>query len=56
MTRKGITKVVDGSFGRSRLQIARAFLRSAQDGIALSHAGEPQNPVMSHVVNAAIAY
>lgn len=56
MTRKGRSKPVDQGHHSSRLQLARAYLRQADDGLELLDAGQPANPVVSHVVLAAIAY
>lgn len=56
MIRKGPTKPVDRSFGHARLKLARAFLKAALDGAALATEGDVGNPIISQVVNAAIAY
>ena len=56
MTRKGPAKRVDRAYGQQRLEVARAFLKAAQDESALADDGAIGNPIVSQVVNAAIAY
>lgn len=56
MTRKGASKPVGHGHDASRLQLARAYLRQAGDGLDLLEAGEPANPVISHIGLAAIGY
>lgn len=56
MTRTGAGKPVDLSAWRGRLDNARAYHRSAADGLALMERSGNANPIMSDVVLAAIAY
>lgn len=56
MTRTGSTKKVDRAYANARLANARAFLQAARDGLDLAGPGSNANPVMSQIVNAAIAY
>ena len=56
MTRTGSGKTADKSFGEGRLQLARAYLRAAQDEADLAGEGAIGNPVISQIVQAAIAY
>jgi hypothetical protein len=56
MTRKGRTKRVAPSFAEGRLRVARAFLKAARTEAAMAEAGDIGNPVMSQIVNAAIAF
>ena len=56
MTRKGTTRGVDLSFARGRLRIARAYLKAARTESAMAEKGDIGNPVMSQIVNAAIAF
>jgi hypothetical protein len=56
MTRIGSTKTVDGGYARRRLGNARAYWQAAHDEFDLADEGSNTNPVMSQIVNAAIAY
>ena len=56
MTRKGPSKPVDKTHGNRRLDIARAFLKAAQNEATLADEASIGNPIASQVVNAAIAY
>lgn len=56
MTRQGPTKRADLGFGEARLKLARAYLRAARDELTLAETPEIANPIVSQVVNAAIAY
>jgi hypothetical protein len=56
MTRKGASKPADMVFATGRLAIARSFLKTAETALALSDRGDPQNPVISNLVLAAVAY
>jgi hypothetical protein len=56
MTRTGSTKRVDASYAQGRLANARSYLQSARDAFVLASEGSNTNPVMSQIVNAAIAY
>lgn len=56
MTRKGPSKPVDETYSPRRLQVARAFLKAAQDEAALADEADVGNPIVAQVVNAAIAY
>lgn len=56
MTRKGPSKAVDTAYGNRRLAVARAFLKAAQDEAAVADETAVGNPIVSQVVNAAIAY
>lgn len=56
MTRKGTTRSVDAAFGEGRLRMARAYLQAARNEMLLAEAGDIANPVMSQIVNAAIAF
>ena len=56
MTRKGPSKRVDGAYGNSRLEVAKAFRKAAQDEAALAEESTVGNPIISQIVNAAIAY
>jgi hypothetical protein len=56
LTRKGMTKAVDTAFGDARLRMARAFLKASRDGLLLADDGDYGNPVISNIVNAAIAF
>lgn len=55
MTRTGPSKKVDSAYVSGRLDNARSYLQSARDAFALAHEGSNTNPVMSQIVNAAIA-
>jgi hypothetical protein len=56
MTRKGPSKPVDETYAPRRLEVARAFLKAAEDEATLADSGDVGNPIVSQVVNAAIAY
>jgi hypothetical protein len=56
MTRKGSSKPVDKAFGDGRLQMAKAFLKAAQNEAELADATDIANPIIVQIVNAAIAY
>ncbi|MGB8842638.1 MAG: hypothetical protein WCC64_16385 [Aliidongia sp.] len=56
MTRKGNTKAADAAFGDARLRMAKAFLKAARDGLLLADEEDYGNPVISNIVNAAIAF
>jgi hypothetical protein len=56
MTRTGSTKKADRAYADGRLANARAYLQAARDAFALAEPGSNANPVMSQIVNAAIAY
>lgn len=54
MTRKGRSKNMADWSGR--LANARAYLQHARDAVALGHDGMNANPIVSHIVLAAIAF
>ncbi|WP_081486336.1 hypothetical protein [Nitrospirillum viridazoti] len=56
MTRQGSSKAVPPEYAEGRLKAARAFLKSAQTGFTLFDEGDVGNPIMSQIINAAIAY
>lgn len=56
MTRTGSGKPVSVDFAPQRLIIARSYLAMAEAGFALAEPGTPQNPVLSNIILAAIAY
>lgn len=56
MTRTGPAKKVDRAYASGRLANARSYLQAARDEFALTGAGANTNPVMSQIINAAIAY
>lgn len=56
MTRTGPARPVDDDFMKGRLENARAFLQAARDAAELAEPGQNVNPIISHIVNAAIAY
>jgi hypothetical protein len=41
---------------RGRLDNARAFAAAARNAVALADPGDNANPILAHIVNAAIAY
>ena len=55
MTGKGPAKSVDASFGEGRLRMARAYLKAARTEATVAEDGDAGNPIMSQIVNAAIA-
>jgi flagellar biosynthesis/type III secretory pathway protein FliH len=56
MTRTGPSKKVGDDFAAGRLDNARAYLQAARDALELAHESANANPIMSQIVNAAIAY
>lgn len=56
MTRTGPSKKVEDSYATGRLDNARAYLQAARDALELVNDSANANPIMSQVVNAAIAY
>jgi len=56
MTRTGPAKPVDRIFAAGRLANARSYLQAARDGFALTGEGSNTNPVLSQIINAAVAY
>ena len=56
MTRKGPSKPVETTYGSRRLDVARAFLKAARDEATFADEAAVGNPIVSQVVNAAIAY
>lgn len=56
MTRKGPAKPVDRAYAAGRLANARSYLQAAREAFALTSEGSNTNPVLSQIINAAIAY
>lgn len=56
MNRKTPSRQVESSDAEARLRIARAYLKSARDGMDLAEKGDVANPIMSDVVLAAIGF
>jgi len=56
MTRTGSRRSVPDDFWHGRLNSARNFHEAARSLLALAEPGQDSNPVIVHVVNAAIAY
>jgi hypothetical protein len=56
MTRIGPAKKVSGGYATGRLENGRAYLQAARDAFELTHDAANTNPIMSQIVNAAIAY
>lgn len=56
MTKTGPSRRVDKDYANRRLTMAKAYLKAAQDEATLADAASIWNPVVSQVVNAAIAY
>jgi hypothetical protein len=56
VTRKGVSKSVNASFGDGRLRLARAYLKAARTEATVAEDGDPGNPIMSQIINAAIAF
>ncbi|CAN5586278.1 hypothetical protein BH24GEM3_BH24GEM3_17140 [soil metagenome] len=56
MTRTGPSKPADDAFMAGRLENARAYHAAARNAAALAEPGENANPLVSHIVNSAIAY
>lgn len=56
MTRTGPARQVDDGFVNGRIENARAFRAAAHTAAELAEPGENANPIVSHIVSAAIAY
>lgn len=56
MTRAGPRKKVDAAFAAGRLRSARDFMQAAQNALTLAEEGQNAAPIVSNMVNAAIAY
>ncbi|MFB9984385.1 hypothetical protein ACFSQQ_11190 [Mesorhizobium kowhaii] len=56
MVRIGSTKKKDAAYVSGRVLIARGFLKAARNSNLVADAGDIGNPVMSTVINCAIAY
>lgn len=56
MTRRGPRKPVDANYWKGRLDVARGFLSAARQDAKLAEPGALANPILSHIVMAAIAY
>ena len=56
MTRKASSKPADEAFGGGRLEMAKAFLKAAQNEAELIAEGDVGNPIISPIVHSAIAY
>jgi hypothetical protein len=56
MVRTGSVRKKDAAYVSGRLVIARGFLKDARNSNLVADAGDIGNPVMSTVVNCAIAY
>ena len=56
MTRKGPSRAADRAFGDGRLELAKAFLKAAQNETELAGDDDIGNPIISQIVNSAIAY
>lgn len=56
MTRKGPRKAVDSAHWQGRLGQARSFLQAAQQAALLAEPNQNGNPIVSHIITAAIAY
>jgi hypothetical protein len=56
MTRTGPARPADEEFVSGRLENARAFRAAAHAAATLAEPGDNANPLVSHIVNAAIAY
>jgi hypothetical protein len=56
VTRTGPARSADVSFAAGRLESARAFHEAARAAAALAEDGANANPIVSQIVNAAIAY
>ncbi|MEI9983718.1 MAG: hypothetical protein WDN69_11245 [Aliidongia sp.] len=56
MTRTGPAKTVDRAYATGRLANARSYLQAARDSFALAREGSNANPVMSQIINSAIAF
>lgn len=56
MTRKPPTKSVDPQFWRGRRDEGRAFSLAARQAMDLADPGSSANPIVSHIVLAAIAW
>ena len=56
MTRGGPRKAVDDQFWAGRLENARAFRDAAHQAAVLAEPGQNANPLVSHIVSAAVGY
>lgn len=56
MTRAGTRRKVDAAFAAGRIRSARDFMKAAQDGLDLAQEGRNAAPIVSSIVNAAIAF
>lgn len=56
MTRTGPSRAADKAFGGGRLEMAKAFLKAAQNETDLADDGDVANPIISQIVLSAIAY
>jgi hypothetical protein len=56
MTGKSPRKRVDALYWQGRLQVAKAYLESAQQAVLLAAPAQHGNPIISQIVLAAIAY
>lgn len=56
MTRRGPRKPVDTDYWKGRLDVARGFRSAARQDAELADPGALANPILSHIVMAAIAY
>lgn len=56
VVRTGSSRKKDAAYVSSRLTIARAFLKDARNSSVMADAGDIGNPVISTVINCAIAY
>lgn len=56
MARTGPKRTVDAAFWSGRLDNARAYRDAAHQAATLADAGQNANPLVSHIVTAAIGY
>lgn len=56
MTKTGPARSADDAFAEGRLANARAYLEAAIAAATLAEPGDNANPIVSHIVNSAIAY
>jgi hypothetical protein len=56
MNRKAPAKAVNAAFGEGRLRVARAYLKAARTEAAVAEDGDVGNPIMSQIVQAAVAF
>lgn len=56
MTRKGTRKPVNDAHWHGRLVQAKAFYDAARQAVTLAEQDQNANPIISHIVTAAIAY